>query len=346
MISCCKHEETYLNAVVVCTACMRRRDKRRSCEYDDNRDGRETSGDSTSGVDEDWLFSRHQTCQNQLSPLSGQASIGERGQPRQREVLQQTSDTSVMDETPQQCDTNYGIESMTGAAGAPGAGFFGSSSASVFLEQVRAAINAKVAGDAAVPETRASAGAVTAPVAGRATSHQTCEYVDYELPSRRNADSLVSRYWEVIHPLYPFLLRQTFDKSYHRIWTGMPLDGDERTYLCLLNSIFALSSCITDSIPITQRIPTSKVYFQRARDLLSLTFWESGSIETVQCLLIMAQYLQSTDDVHQCWMTVGQAVRMAQEMGLHLPEPALLDQSLQERELFRRIWHGCILMDR
>lgn len=307
--------------MAVCTACMRKRDKRTSCEYDNSRDGRETSGDSTSGLDEDWFSSSHQTCQHQNSPPPGQPGIGER-------------------------DTNYGIESMTGAAGAPGAGFFGSSSASVFLEQVRAAINAKVAGYAAVPETRASANVVPAPDEDRGTSQRICEYRDYELPSRRNADSLVSRYWEVIHPLYPFLLRQTFEKSYHRIWTGMPLDGDERTYLCLLNSIFALSSCITDSIPITQRIPTSKVYFQRARDLLSLAFWESGSIETVQCLLIMAQYLQSTNDVHQCWMSVGQAVRMAQEMGLHLPEPAWLDQSLQERGLFRRIWHGCILMDR
>ncbi|BCS25325.1 fungal specific transcription factor domain-containing protein [Aspergillus puulaauensis] len=225
-----------------------------------------------------------------------------------------------MGNTAQRCDTNHGIESMTGAAGTPGTGFFGSSSASVFLEQVRAAINAKVSGYAAVPETRASARVVSAPEEDTANSQRIREYLNYELPSRRNADRLVSRYWEVIHPLYPFLLRQTFDKSYQRIWA--------------------------DCIPIAQRIATSKVYFQRARDLLSLSFWESGSIESVQCLLIMAQYLQSTNDVHQCWMSVGQAVRMAQEMGLHLPEPSWLDQSLQERDLLRRIWHGCILMDR
>lgn len=243
---------------------MRRRNKRISCEYNDSRDGRETPRDSTSGLDEDWFPSSPRTRQNQHSPLPLPSSIGERSQPHQRESLQQNSDTSIMDNTAQQCDMNHGIESMTGAAGAPGTGFFGISSASVFLEQVRAAINAKVSGHAAVPETRAPARVVSAPEEDTANSQRIREYLNYELPSRRNADRLVSQYWEVIHPLYPFLLRQTFDKSYQRIWAGMPLDGDEKTYLCLLNSIFALSSCITDCIPIAQRIATSKVYFQRA----------------------------------------------------------------------------------
>lgn len=231
---------------------------------------------------------------------------------------------------------------MTGAAGAPGAAFFGSSSASVFMEQVRAAINARVGGCAAISESSA----VPTPDATRGTSQRTREYLNYDLPSRRNADSLVARYWEVIHPLYPFLDRRKFDKLYHQIWTGGPVDGDERAYLCLLNSIFALSSSITDFIPITERISASKVYFQRARDLLSLSLWEPGSIETVQCLLLMAQHLQSTNNPHQCWMAVGQAVRIAQELGLHLAGPSWPDINQQERELSRRIWHGCILMDR
>lgn len=331
--------------MIVCRACTRRRDKRISCRYVDSRDGRATSGDRNSGLDENWLSPSPHTHQSQRSP-PGQPGVDRRGSIDPTGTSQQYSYAFPVDGTPQRGESNYGIESMTGAAGAPGAAFFGSSSASVFMEQVRAAINAKVAGCAGVPESSMSTRVVSPPGANTGTSQRTCEYLNYDLPSRRNADRFVARYWEVIHPLYPFLHRQMFEKSYNHIWAGVPVEGDERAYLCLLNSIFALSSCITDSIPTKERMSTSHVYFQRARDLLSLSLWEPGSIETVQCLLVMAQYLQSTNNAHQCWMAVGQAVRIAQELGLHLPEPSWPDQNLQGRELSRRIWHGCILMDR
>lgn len=332
--------------MLVCRPCTRRRDKRIPCEYADNSDDRPTFGDSNPGLDENRLSPFPQTHQSQHS-LPGQPGVDRPGSADPAGTLQQQGSSYAfpVDETPQSCESNHGIESMTGAAGAPGVAFFGSSSASVFMEQVRAAINARVAGCAAIPSS-ASARVVSTPGANRGTSQRTCEYLNYDLPSRRYADSLVTRYWEVIHPLYPFLHRRKFDKSYNHVWTGAPVEGDERAYLCLLNSIFALSSSITDSIHITERISTSKVYFQRARDLLGLSLWEPGSIETVQCLLIMAQYLQSTNNAHQCWMAVGQAVRIAQELGLHLAGPSWPDINQQERELSRRIWHGCILMDR
>ncbi|RSL90031.1 hypothetical protein CEP51_000891 [Fusarium floridanum] len=45
-------------------------------------------------------------------------------------------------------------------------------------------------------------------------------------------------------------------------------------------------------------------------------------------------------------MVVGSAIRMAQGLGLHLPETSADRSDPGERELLRRIWYGCILMDR
>ncbi|KAI1045989.1 hypothetical protein LB505_013872 [Fusarium chuoi] len=74
--------------------------------------------------------------------------------------------------------------------------------------------------------------------------------------------------------------------------------------------------------------------------------WEPGSLELVQCLLVTSQYLQSTYNPHQTWMVIGSAIRMAQGLGLHLPETSANRPDPGERELLRRIWYGCVLMDR
>ena len=83
----------------------------------------------------------------------------------------------------------------------------------------------------------------------------------------------------------------------------------------------------------------------RAQDLLPLSPWHPASVELVQYLLLTSQYLQSTNHPHQTWMVVGSAIRTAQSVGLHLVETSAA-QELEDRELLRRIWYGCVLMDR
>ena len=70
---------------------------------------------------------------------------------------------------------------------------------------------------------------------------------------------------------------------------------------------------------------------------------EKPSYERVQCLLLFGIYLQSTSSVCKCWMTVGQAIRMAQSLGIHVDDPL---RSARYREYKRRIWHGCVWLDR
>ncbi|KAM0280229.1 hypothetical protein ACHAQH_004187 [Verticillium albo-atrum] len=124
------------------------------------------------------------------------------------------------------------------------------------------------------------------------------------------------------------------------------IDADERIFVASLNVIFALSTQLLEASTPQQREEQSSIYFQRAQDLLPMSPWDAGSIDLVQCLLLTSQYLQSTDHPHQTWMVVGSAIRTAQGLGLHLPETSGDRIDLGERELLRRIWYGCVLMDR
>ncbi|OHW90142.1 fungal specific transcription factor [Colletotrichum incanum] len=220
--------------------------------------------------------------------------------------------------------------------------YFGSSSAGSFTNQIKAAIDARIGSRAETRGIRSSLFRPTLPLNCEGSGSQA----DYVLPARKQADHLMDLYWYYVDPLYPFLDQQRFEHSYKALFAGTSIDADERVFVSILNIIFALSTQLIESMPPEQRDSSSQGYFTRAQDLLQLSLWDAGSIELIQCLLIMSQYLQSTNNPHQTWMIVGSAVRIAQGLGLHLPETSLELSNDSERDLVKRIWHGCLLMDR
>jgi hypothetical protein len=123
-----------------------------------------------------------------------------------------------------------------------------------------------------------------------------------------------------------------------------------KLFYCTLNTIFALG-CQSDPYadPEEQAL-TSEMFWQRAKQLLELDFdvFNEGSVELVQCLLLMSLYLQSTGLSGVCWNVVSVAVRTAQTLGLHRSSPTANapDRTREDPELRRTIWAGCVLLDR
>jgi hypothetical protein len=227
--------------------------------------------------------------------------------------------------------------------------YFGSSSAGSFTKQIKAALDARLAKSPAAPPTHntaAFAGASSSGFKDANGGYSIADDPNYVLPGRRQADHLMDLYWHYVDTLYPFLDRVKWGRYYSNMFAGTPLGTDERVFVSTLNIIFALSTQLIESLQPEQRDGASRVYFHRAQALLRLGLWEPGSLELVQCLLLMSQYLQTTSNAHQMWMVVGSAVRTAQSLGLHLPETSAGIVDPVERELVRRLWHGCVLMDR
>jgi hypothetical protein len=134
-------------------------------------------------------------------------------------------------------------------------------------------------------------------------------------------------------------------QSYNALFSGKTTDIDERILLSTLNAVFAFAVQLHESRDRSWRERLSGKYFQRARALLQLAVWEKGSIDLVQCLLLISQYLQCTNQPHQTWMTVGSAVRTAQSLGLHLTE-VWSTPGDEGAALKRRVWQWCVIMDR
>jgi hypothetical protein len=178
--------------------------------------------------------------------------------------------------------------------------------------------------------------------------------IEYVLPTRRKADRLMGLYWKYVHVLYPHLEKEQTQHDYERMWNGSDDDSncdpgssstsDEQSFLCLLNIIFALSTQIDTHMAFGDRARVAAMYYDRAYELMDIR--ETGSIRAVQSFLLLGQYFQSTNQPHPCWMFVGLGIRTAQSLGLHRAETSERAPDARTREILRRVWHGCILMDR
>jgi hypothetical protein len=170
------------------------------------------------------------------------------------------------------------------------------------------------------------------------------------LPSRVDAERLADIYFSCIDPLEPVLDRMRFLKDVESAYGGhSELSDTERDLrLSIMNLVCGLAVQRQESIPQGIRQDQGNLYFKRAWLLLrpEVVLWQSdGSIELVQCLILMNRYLHCTSHQQKSWMTSGVAYRLAQSLCFHLPG-APNPVFASDWELKRQLWASCVALDR
>ena len=193
---------------------------------------------------------------------------------------------------------------------------------------------------------------VDAPLFGEIDLHSPYSVPDFAagLPSRAYTDRLVGIYWQHVDPVEPILDRERFFRDYELSYSspGALLHADRDVWLSILNAVFALAVQRQEFTPLQKRDEEGNRYFQRAWALLrpETILWKPGSLEVVQCLILMNRYLNCTNNQQKTCMTAGLAVRIAQSMCCHLPEASSAKESCNDRQLKQKVWASCVALDR
>ncbi|CAL5868861.1 uncharacterized protein PFLUO_LOCUS3088 [Penicillium psychrofluorescens] len=168
----------------------------------------------------------------------------------------------------------------------------------------------------------------------------------FGLPPEERTWSLIQKYFEKTGQLLPFIHEASFCETYFQMRQDN-FKRVRRTWLGLLNIVLAIATSLhtEGDMPAEKRIQESDIYFQRANGLCDRDSKRNASLEMVQYLLILGQYLQGTQKSVQAWTTHGLAVSAAFQLGLHSPEANRRFSPL-ESEIRKRTWYGCILLDR
>lgn len=190
---------------------------------------------------------------------------------------------------------------------------------------------------------------VDAPLFGDIGEQPPRNVLDFatDLP-RTYSDRLIDIYWQYVHPVEPVLDRQRFSQAYDAFYnrSGALVHVDRDIWLSTLNIVFALAVQIQESIPMQKRDDEANRYFQRAWALLrpEAILWKPGSLELVQCLLLMNRYLHCTNNQQKTWMTAGLAIRIAQNICCHAPEESSAGDP--DRDLRQKVWASCVALER
>lgn len=85
-------------------------------------------------------------------------------------------------------------------------------------------------------------------------------------------------------------------------------------------------------------------YYKVAHKVLQDDLLEEGSLQLVQALSIMANFLQLSNRPNAGHLTLGVAIRMAIGLGLHTPSTSWRCSPL-DQEMRSRIWWSLVTMD-
>ncbi|OAP63482.1 hypothetical protein AYL99_02709 [Fonsecaea erecta] len=232
--------------------------------------------------------------------------------------------------------------------------FFGPSSNIALLRHISDATSATLK---AIGQSRHSESGISQPIVSRVASPVTTTLSETSpiarhhinirsLPPEERALHLIRLFFSDTGMLFPYIHEQDILRTYSAARRNR-FSAVSRSWLCLVNAIFAFATYISAKPDQTaeKNAAESEIFIERAQALSAEIEMKSASLETVQCLLLMAQYRQGTQRSDQAWNLHGLAVRAAIQLGLH-SQSASSELNLVEAEIRKRTWFGCMILDR
>ncbi|EUC26897.1 hypothetical protein COCCADRAFT_113091 [Bipolaris zeicola 26-R-13] len=166
------------------------------------------------------------------------------------------------------------------------------------------------------------------------------------LPPQQDTHHLIELYFSSTGTLFPYIDKDGFLQTYRQL-TSTNMVSVRRSWLGLLNVILAMATNANTGYDATlsaqERTSKSNVYFRRASVLCDRQIRHGTSVEIVQLLLLMSQYLQGSERSIETWNLHGLAVKAAYQLGLHSSD-ALQQYPPREREFRKRTWYGTLSM--
>ncbi|KAM0817626.1 putative Transcription factor domain-containing protein [Seiridium cardinale] len=194
-----------------------------------------------------------------------------------------------------------------------------------------------------------SSGSIRLDYASRSDARYGLE--NLALPTRYLADDLLAWYWDFIHPLIPVLHRPGFMVRYDQLWQPRNVStssgaADDIIFHATLNMVLALGCQRNEQFEPAERANLSYEFYKRSVKIVSVDTLDESSLSVVQLLMLRGLYLLYSPYADRCWNMTAITIRIAQAIGLESLSyhSSSLDQLT--REMRRRVWYSCIVLDR
>lgn len=159
------------------------------------------------------------------------------------------------------------------------------------------------------------------------------------LPPKDVADKLLGRYFDCIHSTFPVLHWPSFTADYDRVYQSGSLVGVSSEWAAVL---FGVLACGTVHALESNWEEKGKEYVRLSCAVIDV--WQDNfNLDRARAALLVSIFLYEVNSKSASWVWIGSAVRVAQEIGLHIDcgsWPAV------EGEMRKRLWWGLYAWDR
>jgi len=159
------------------------------------------------------------------------------------------------------------------------------------------------------------------------------------LPPKDVADHLLSQYHNCIHSVLPVLHWPSFTAQYEEIYRSGSLLGVSSEWAAVLFGVFACGTAHT----------TEPDWEGKGKEFVRLScgiidVWqENFNLDRARAALLVSIFLYEVNSKSASWVWIGSAVRVAQEIALHID---LGGWPPVEGEMRKRVWWGLYTWDR
>ena len=163
---------------------------------------------------------------------------------------------------------------------------------------------------------------------------------------------LMESFWNNIHPIFPLLHRPTILQAYehfcepHRAETRKNSE-ESNTFQAILYIVFALGIQYDKQLAFEHRVTRADAFYKMSLGLVSSNAIDNPTQLHVQLFLLTGIYLHSTAYANRCWDMIGTGIRIAIGLGLFRESASFHSKESQlKREMRRRIWFCCVILDK
>ncbi|CAN8103803.1 unnamed protein product [Discula destructiva] len=163
-----------------------------------------------------------------------------------------------------------------------------------------------------------------------------------ELPPLQTTKQLLDAYFSSTHTMFPILHWRTFDQGIDELYrAGSIQQNVPASFLSTLFAVLAVGSLFTPEAPAERSYRAAEL-LDKSRKLMDP--WNNNFVlDDARTLVLQAMCLHELNLQCAAWNCLGNAVRVAQDLGLYLelgPWPMI------EGEMRRRTWWTIYILDR
>ncbi|KXX82166.1 Acetamidase regulatory protein [Madurella mycetomatis] len=169
------------------------------------------------------------------------------------------------------------------------------------------------------------------------------------LPDKLQADTLITRYFECVDPVYPMIHRQTFYADYEHFWS-LSRPGKDRAdaaFVALIFVMLAMGTQFVTTTPPAQRKHSAEFYASASNQALRMcSYLSTASLRSIQAMVLITYFLINDNHASDGWAFAGILMRQAYAMGLHRDPNIVVPHAPPfEKQQRRKVWQAVLLQD-